>query len=206
MQPRLSPSASLQFDIVVNGGSFSAPAAAIAAARVNPAAQVLLVEPTDWLGGQSTSQGVSAIDNAWHSPGGALMRDNQAIYYPADYLDFLNRLKNKPPEAPGTGMAPNGSAWVSREAFDPRTGAWVLDQMTSAIAEPHRDEDDGGEEASRPPMPRTSSARRPRSPPSRSSSARRSTATSPTRSCCHRNCPTGTAPPIRRTSPRPCTR
>jgi hypothetical protein len=133
MPPSQAGASALQYDIVVNGGSFSAPAAAIAAARTNPAARVLLVEPTDWLGGQATAQGVSAIDNSWHSPGGALMRDNQALYYPADYRDFLNRIRNKPAQAPGEGMAPNGSAWVSREAFDPRTGAWVLDEMTSAL-------------------------------------------------------------------------
>lgn len=119
----------MEFDIVVSGGSFSAPAAALAAARINPDAQVLLVEPADWLGGQATTQGVAAIDNAWHAPGAAIMRDNPPLYYPTDYLDFLNRLKNPPAEAPGHGMAPSGSAWVTREAFDPRTAAWLLEQM-----------------------------------------------------------------------------
>lgn len=119
----------LAYDIVIVGGSFSAPAAALAASRTNPNAQILLVEPTDWLGGQATSQGVAAIDNAWHDPGATLMRTQPTLYYPADYLDFLNRLKNAPPEAPGEGFAPNGSCWVSREAFDPRTAVWVLDQM-----------------------------------------------------------------------------
>lgn len=121
----------MNYDIVIYGGSFSAPAAALAAARTNPDAQILLVEPMDWLGGQATVEGVSAIDNAWHDPAASLMRNNPQTYYPADYLDFLNRLKNKPPEAPGEGMAPNGCAWVSREAFDPRTGAWTLEQMVS---------------------------------------------------------------------------
>jgi len=121
----------MKFDIVIHGGSFSAPAAALAAARTNPDSRILLIEPTDWQGGQATAQGVSAIDNAWHNPGATLMRTEPEKYYPADYLDFLNRLKNKPAEAPGEGMAPNGAAWVSREAFDPRTGAWLLDQMVS---------------------------------------------------------------------------
>lgn len=120
---------SLAYDIIIVGGSFSAPAAALAAARTNPQAQILLVEPTDWLGGQTTSQGVAAIDNAWHDPGATLMRNQPSLYYPADYLDFLDRLKNAPASAPGEGFTPNGSCWVSREAFDPRTAAWVLDQM-----------------------------------------------------------------------------
>ncbi|MCX7964182.1 MAG: FAD-dependent oxidoreductase [Candidatus Sumerlaea chitinivorans] len=119
----------LSYDVVIVGGSFSAPAAALAAARTNPSAKILLVEPTDWLGGQTTAQGVAAIDNAWHNPGATLMRNNPTLYYPADYLDFLNRLKTAPPEAPGEGFAPNGSAWVTREAFDPRTAVWALDNM-----------------------------------------------------------------------------
>jgi hypothetical protein len=125
----MSQAAQLAFDVVVVGGSFSAPAAALAAARTNPNVKVLVIEPTEWLGGQATSQGVAAIDNAWHDPGASLMRNQPSLYYPADYLDFLNRLKNAPADAPGEGFAPNGSCWVSREAFDPRTAVWVLDKM-----------------------------------------------------------------------------
>lgn len=123
----------MKADIIINGGSFSAPAAAFQAARSNPDAQVLLIEPTDWLGGQATTQGVSAIDNSWFAPGAALMRENPPDYYAADYLDWLDRMKNLPVEAPGSGMAPNGTCWVSREAFDSRSGAWVLAQMASEI-------------------------------------------------------------------------
>lgn len=123
----------LKFDIVINGGTFSAPATALEAARANPQLKILLIEPTDWLGGQATSQGVAAIDNAWHNPGATLMRNNPELYYPKDYLDFLERIKNPPIYAVGEGFAPTGSAWVTREAFDPRTAAWVLDQMISEL-------------------------------------------------------------------------
>lgn len=119
-------------DIVITGGSFGAPAAALAAARANPSAAIVLVEPTDWLGGQATSQGVSAIDNAWHPPAQALMNENRTTYYPADYLEFLNRMRNTGPSVPGEGLSPEGTSWVSREAYDPRTGAWALDQMVAA--------------------------------------------------------------------------
>jgi len=122
--------ATLEYDIVVCGGSFSAAAAAFAAARTNQDAQVLLIEPTDWLGGQATSQGVSAIDNSYHAPANTLMRDNEPAYYAADYLDWLDRIKTKPPQAPGTGYdGPSG--WVSRHCYDPRTGAWALDEMAA---------------------------------------------------------------------------
>lgn len=119
----------MQFDIVINGGSFSSPAAALQAARSNPASEILLLEPTDWLGGQATSQGVAAIDNSHHAPASGLMSGNEELYYPADYLDFLARLEDPPAEAPGLGFGPPWTSWVSRDVFDPRTAAWILEQM-----------------------------------------------------------------------------
>ena len=72
-------------DIVINGGSTAALAAALAAAssvgspretekpedpstnpRPRTKAQVCLLEPTNWPGGQLTSQALSAIDFPWH--------------------------------------------------------------------------------------------------------------------------------------------
>jgi hypothetical protein len=121
-------------DIVVAGGSLSAPAAALQAARDNPDATILLIECTDWLGGQATSQGVAAIDNAWHQPGAGLMRTHPDRYYPVDYLEWIRRIKGAPKSAPGFGYGGDEVNWVSREGFDPRTAAWVLDQM---VAEQH---------------------------------------------------------------------
>lgn len=119
----------LTCDILVAGGSFSAVAAALAAARTNFKARVILTESTDWLGGQATSQGVSAIDNCWFEPGASLMRENPATYYPSDYLEWIEMLWHKPADAVGEGMAPYLAGWVSREDFDPRTGAWLLEKM-----------------------------------------------------------------------------
>ena len=52
------------YDVVIAGGSTSAFAAAIAAAKSG--AKTALLEPTDWVGGQLTSSGVPAVDEAWH--------------------------------------------------------------------------------------------------------------------------------------------
>ena len=124
----------MKADIVISGGSFSAPAAALAAARACPDAEILLVEPTDWLGGQATSQGVSAIDNAWFDPPATLMREHPGDYYPRDYFGFLERLAGSGAAgAPGCGLAPKGCSWVSRETYDPRSAAWVLDRMIEGI-------------------------------------------------------------------------
>jgi hypothetical protein len=52
------------FDVVIAGGTTAAFAAAVASAESG--AKTCLIEPTDWVGGQITSSGVPAIDEAWH--------------------------------------------------------------------------------------------------------------------------------------------
>ncbi len=123
----------IHYDIVVAGGSFSAVATALAAARHNPELKVLLTEPTDWLGGQATTQGVSAIDNAWHEPGASLMREQPEDHYPKDYLQFIDHIKFPPEGAPGEGYAGDQANWVSREGFDPRTAAWILEHQVAQL-------------------------------------------------------------------------
>ena len=51
------------YDVVIVGGSFGGVAAALAAAG-DPNVRVALLESTDWIGGQATSQGVSRWDEA----------------------------------------------------------------------------------------------------------------------------------------------
>ncbi len=51
------------YDVVVVGASFGGVAAALAAAA-DPNVNVALLEATDWIGGQATSQGVSRWDEA----------------------------------------------------------------------------------------------------------------------------------------------
>ena len=53
-----------RFDVVIAGGSTAAFAAAVASAESG--ARTALIEPTDWVGGQLTSSGVPAVDEAWH--------------------------------------------------------------------------------------------------------------------------------------------
>lgn len=126
-----SLAATMQYDIVIAGGSLGAPPAAMAAARANPNAQILLLEPTDWLGGQATTQGVAAPDNPWHDPGRTTMLGDRDTYFPADYMAWLRDMENLPAQAPGIGYQPTGTNWVSVDAFDPRSAAWMLDQMVA---------------------------------------------------------------------------
>src|SRR5262249_43657323 len=55
-----SPDGEIECEVLVVGGGMGGVAAALAAARAGRS--VLLTEETDWLGGQMTAQGVSALD------------------------------------------------------------------------------------------------------------------------------------------------
>lgn len=119
-------SASAQrYDVVIAGGSTAALAAAFSAAEEG--ATVALLEPTDWIGGQLTSSGVPAVDEAWHkiraprskdgsageSGEGRLLLDVAAVARdPRNmtpyFRDVLAEIGN-----PGQG-------WVSRFCFEPR--------------------------------------------------------------------------------------
>jgi hypothetical protein len=110
-----------QFDVVIAGGSTAAFAAAIAAAESG--AQTALIEPTDWVGGQLTSSGVPAVDEAWHklrSPDGEELLDVAKIARDPRNItpSFLAALNS---------IQPRGQCWVSRFCFCP--DRFVVDQL-----------------------------------------------------------------------------
>jgi hypothetical protein len=102
-----------RFDVVIAGGSTAAFAAALAAAEAG--AVTALIEPTDWVGGQLTSSGVPAIDEAWHSikpaDGGAPYSVSKVARLPANmtprFLQLVQAIENR------------GDCWVSRFCFCP---------------------------------------------------------------------------------------
>ncbi|MEN1678668.1 MAG: FAD-dependent oxidoreductase [Planctomycetota bacterium] len=103
------------YDVVIAGGSTAALAAAFAAA--DEGCRVALLEPTDWIGGQLTSSGVPAVDEAWHKftneeTGELLLNVSAIARDPRNmtpwFRDALAQIGN-----PGRG-------WVSRYCFKPR--------------------------------------------------------------------------------------
>ncbi len=99
--------------MIVAGGSLAALAAAFTAAA--DGAQTVLLEPTDWIGGQLTASGVPAVDEAWHqlkADGSeplnvaSIARDPQNMT--PWFRDVLHAIGN-----PGRG-------WVSRYCFEPK--------------------------------------------------------------------------------------
>ena len=101
-------------EVLVVGGGMGGVAAALAAARHGR--RVVLLEETDWLGGQMTSQGVSALDEHEHieSFGGT-----------RSYYAMRNAIRAH------YGEKNPGHCWVTRLAFEPRIGVSVLEGMLS---------------------------------------------------------------------------
>jgi len=100
------------FDVVIAGGSTAAFAAALAAADAG--ARVALIEPTDWVGGQLTSSGVPAVDEAWHTvadgdrPGYSVAK---VARLPANISPGFRRLLE--------AIEDPADCWVSRFCFCP---------------------------------------------------------------------------------------
>lgn len=114
--------------VLVVGGGTGGTAAALAALRAG--CRVILTEETDWLGGQFTSQGVSALDEHDHI---------EAFGGTASYYDLRRRLRDHYRATAGeAGRQPDfnpGNCWVSRLAFEPRVAAQVLTQMLEPYAD-----------------------------------------------------------------------
>jgi hypothetical protein len=113
-------------DVLVAGGSLASLAAAVAAANASLAlspsapASVCLLEITDWLGGQATASGTSAIDlgATW---------DNFPTNFPAAFAAFLL----SPPLGPA-GHNPGGCT-VSQKCFLPALFVAWADALVATL-------------------------------------------------------------------------
>jgi hypothetical protein len=109
-------------EILIVGAGTGGVAAALAAARCGR--RVVLLEETDWLGGQLTSQGVSALDEHEfiETFGGT-----------ASYYRFRSMVRDHYRGRSGdAGRRPDfnpGSCWVTRVAFEPAVAVGVIERM-----------------------------------------------------------------------------
>ncbi|MGD1859617.1 MAG: FAD-dependent oxidoreductase [Leptolyngbyaceae cyanobacterium] len=113
-------------EVVVVGGTLGGVAAAAHAMRAG--AQTCLIELTPWLGGQISSQGVSAIDES------RSMRSLQN--FSQSWRDFKRIIRSQPVNLPDwTGMSDRrfihetNSCWVGSLCFLPRAGAAAAEQF-----------------------------------------------------------------------------
>jgi len=98
----------IRCDVLVVGGSFGGCAAALGASGLD----VWVIEDSPWIGGQVTSQGVSALDEHAHveSFGGTRR-----------YAAFRDGVRAR------SGSRNPGGGWVSRLCFEPRVGLAELE-------------------------------------------------------------------------------
>ncbi|TDO52441.1 FAD dependent oxidoreductase [Kribbella sp. VKM Ac-2527] len=113
----------LATDVLVVGGGLGGVAAALTAARLGW--RVVLTEPTDWLGGQLTSQAVPPDEHPWieeyAAPGYAELRRRIRDYYRRNY-PLRPEVAADPLLDPGRGI-------VSRFCHEPRVAAAVIEEM-----------------------------------------------------------------------------
>jgi hypothetical protein len=103
-------------EILIAGAGTGGVAAALAAARAGR--QVVLLEETDWIGGQLTAQGVSALDEHEHieTCGGT-----------ASYYALRNAIREH------YGQPNPGNCWVTRLAFEPKVAVGVMERMLGGV-------------------------------------------------------------------------
>jgi len=111
-------------DIVIIGGSTGGCAAAMAAARMGRT--VLMLEDSEWIGGQLTSQAVPPDEHHWIEQYGCTLsyrkfRENVRNYYKRNF-PLTERARTHPLLNPGNAM-------VSRISHDPRAALAVLREM-----------------------------------------------------------------------------
>ncbi|WP_442505846.1 FAD-dependent oxidoreductase [Novipirellula sp. SH528] len=114
----------IDVDVVIIGGGLGGCAAALAATRMGK--RVLLTEPTDWIGGQLSQQGVPPDEHSHIETYGCTasyrqFRENVRDYYRRNY-PLTEAAKKNPRLNPGSGS-------VSRLCHEPRVAVAVLDAM-----------------------------------------------------------------------------
>jgi hypothetical protein len=118
-------------DLLVAGGGLSGVAAAIRAAERGHS--VCLTEETDWIGGQMTAGGVSALDeNRFIERSGATRTYADFRRRVRDY--YRSRYRLSAAAALWENLNP-GSCYVSPLCFEPRAGLAMLEEMLA----PHRE-------------------------------------------------------------------
>jgi len=115
----------LHCDVLVVGGSLGGVAAAIRAASMG--ADVLLIEDSDWIGGQLTSQGVCTPDeNRWIEQGGGTASYRELRRRIRYHYQDRHRLSES---GAGQEFLNPGNCWVSRISVEPKVAHGILHEM-----------------------------------------------------------------------------
>ena len=121
----------VECEVLVVGGGMGGVAAAWAAARRGR--KVCLLEETNWLGGQMTSQGISALDEHEHIEafGGTRSYYQLREAIRDHYRSLLSGSTTAEPMNPGT-------CWVTRLSFEPTVAVREIDRLLAPEVEAGR--------------------------------------------------------------------
>ncbi len=111
--PPRSPDQTVECELLIAGGGFAGAATAYEALLAGRT--VCMTEITDWVGGQVSSQGVSALDER--------SRQRSLLFYARGYTDFRQRIAER------YGRQNPGECWVSGSCFLPKDGHAILVEM-----------------------------------------------------------------------------
>ena len=133
-QPRHArPSAEITADVVIVGGGLGGCAAALAA--LGEGLSVVLTEPTDWIGGQLTSQAVPPDEHPWIEQFGSNARYRQLRQSIRDY--YRKHYPLSPPALDNQNLNPGGGS-VSRLCHEPKVALAALTAMLAPFASSRR--------------------------------------------------------------------
>ncbi|MGD1712339.1 FAD-dependent oxidoreductase [Dapis sp. BLCC M172] len=116
--PPRTPDKEETCEILVIGGGLSGAATAYESLLVGRT--VCITEITDWVGGQISSQGTSALDERG--------TQRSLLFYPRGYLELRERIEEK------YGRLNPGTCWVSVSCFMPYDGHGILFEMLEDAA------------------------------------------------------------------------
>jgi len=120
--PPRAPDRRVECDLLIAGGGFAGAATAYEALLAGRT--VCLTEITDWIGGQVSSQGVSALDER--------SRQRSLLFYARGYNEFRRRIAER------YGRLNPGECWVSASCFLPKDGHAILANMLAEAEEQGR--------------------------------------------------------------------
>ena len=116
--PPRRPDRTVKCELLVVGGGLAGVAASYEALLQGKT--VCLTEITDWVGGQLSSQGTSALDER--------QTQREQLFYPQGYLELRERVKEY------YGELNPGDCWVSESCFLPKDAHTIIQQQLEAAA------------------------------------------------------------------------
>ncbi|MEM9162176.1 MAG: FAD-dependent oxidoreductase [Cyanobacteria bacterium P01_F01_bin.4] len=116
--PPRTPDETVECEVLIIGGGLSGTATAYES--LQSGRTVCMTELTDWVGGQLSSQGTTALDEA--------KRQRELLFYAAGYKELRDRVERE------YGRQNPGDCWVSASCFLPEDAHTILTDMLEDAA------------------------------------------------------------------------